>query len=293
VGLTNQPITFYEDPAVYDILHAKGTAGEVDGLESIVMRSVRTRSRRQTWLEPACGTGRYLRVALSRGTRVVGVDRSGAMLDYAAKRLGKIDPSNRDWKLVQGGMEDLGGSVAPESIDFAFNPINSIRHLETDRAMLDHLAGVARALKPGGIYAVGMSIAAYRLEQETEDVWEGRRGRCTVRQTAQYIPPQAGSGGQRRSKKTARAKAEPKKARQSAGPVGADRFETVISHLEIIRPSGAVHQDSTYRLRTYSREQWLRLLGRSAMELVATTDDYGEPISIGAPGYGVWLLKRK
>jgi len=277
---TDTPITFYQDPAVYDILHAKGTAAEVDGLESIVMRYVRTRSRRQTWLEPACGTGRYLRVALSRGTRVIGVDTSRTMLDYAAKRLAKIDPAGKDWTLIQGDMEHLGQkssargnpAIAPASVDFAFNPINSIRHLDSDSAMLDHFESIARALKPGGVYAVGLSLAAYGLEQETEDVWLGKRGACTVRQTAQYIPPSV---------------------EHSSNPAPSQRFETVISHLEITRPSGTEHQDSTYRLRTYSRDEWMRLLDRSAMQLVETVDEDGDPISLAAPGYGIWILKPR
>ena len=138
--------------------------------------------------------------------------------------------------------------------------------------MLDHFESIVRALKPGGVYAVGLSLAAYGLEQETEDVWQGTRGACTVRQTAQYIPPLVEPGSK---------------------PKPSLRFETVISHLEITRPSGTEHQDSTYRLRTFSRDEWTRLLGRSAMQLIEITDEDGNPISLAAPGYGIWILNPR
>ena len=33
--------------------------------------------------------------------------------------------------------------LKPGSVDFAFNPVNTIRHLESDRAMLDHFEQMA------------------------------------------------------------------------------------------------------------------------------------------------------
>jgi SAM-dependent methyltransferase len=254
-------VDFYDIPSLYDILHASGTAAEVDGLERMVMRFVRTPSTHMTWLEPACGTGRYLRVAGARGTRVIGVDCAAPMLDYARKRM---DQTGINFELIEGDMRDLGGKVKPDSVDFAFNLINSIRHLQSNEAMLEHFGAVAAALKPGGIYAVGLSLAAYGLEGETEDVWNGSRGRCRVNQVVQYQPPGYG-----------------------------ERFEQVVSHLTVTRPSGEKHYDSRYALRTYSHKQWQRLLANSAFELTAMVDEDGRDITISEPGYGIWILSRR
>jgi len=130
-GVSKSEVDFYENPSVYDILHTAGTATEVDGLERMVMRFVRTPSRVMTWMEPACGTGRYLRVAGSRGTRVIGVDSSAGMIGYARERM---EDTGIDFRLIEADMRDLGGKVKTGSVDFAFNLINSIRHLESDAA---------------------------------------------------------------------------------------------------------------------------------------------------------------
>ena len=139
---------FYDDAMLYDILHAPGTAEEVDGLERIALRFAPGRPERQVWLDPACGTGRYLRVAAGRGRSVIGVDLSPAMIEYARRRV----PGGR---LLVGDMQHLDALLRPASVHFAFNMINTIRHLLTDDALALHLRAMARVLVPGGVYAVG------------------------------------------------------------------------------------------------------------------------------------------
>ena len=77
---------WYRLPAWYDILHAAGTAEEVDGLEAIASRWVRPASRGpMRWLEPACGTGRYLRVIAGRGGEAM-VDGRNAVIHVPMRR---------------------------------------------------------------------------------------------------------------------------------------------------------------------------------------------------------------
>lgn len=264
-GVREKRVSLYEMPSLYDILHAPGTAAEVDGLERIAERYVRTPPRVQTWLEPACGTGRYLRVAASRGRRVIGVDRSGEMLAYARRRLEGLRCGGA-WRLINSDMRDLSG-VRDRSVGFAFNLINSIRHLERDADVIDHLKSMARVLRRGGVYVVGMSLSAYGLEGPTVDVWEGVRGRCQVKQVVRYVPAFAnGRSG---------------------------RFERVVSRLTVTRPSGVRHYNSTYRLRTYSGRQWSGVVSRSAMRRVATVNERGEHIHVVKPGYGLWVLTAR
>ena len=67
--------SLYADPMVYDILYTPGTAGEVSAFEMLEKRFASGRLKKnRLWFEPACGTGRYLRVAQNRGRRVVGFD---------------------------------------------------------------------------------------------------------------------------------------------------------------------------------------------------------------------------
>lgn len=257
---------FYDQPALYDVLHTAGTAAEVRGLLHVSERLGLDPAG--PWLEPACGSGRYLRAAVARGVRIAGFDLSPAMIDYARERLRGAD--GRLYRLGVAGMEGFDAALLAPGwrFELAFNPINTIRHLESDAAVLVHLARVRDALRPGGVYAVGISQSAYGLEQPSEDVWEGKRGPLHVRQVVQYTPPSTPD---------------------------ADRFELVHSVLAVTRPGGNTIIPSSYALRCYDRAQWEAIVGASGFEVAGWADEGGaaiEPPGHDAPGYALWLLRR-
>lgn len=258
---------FYSIPSLYDILHTPGTAAEVDGLERIALRHCTTPAGQLRWFEPACGTGRYLRLAASRGTPCVGIDLSESMVDYARDRIARMGLTSLA-RIEHADMTDCAHVVNPASIDFAFNLINTIRHLETDDAMLAHLHQVCLALAPGGVYAVGITLSAPDLEMPSEDIWHAKRGRCTVRQIVNYLPPVT---------RTERAR----------------RKERVISHLHVTRPTGSEHIDSSYSLRTYTADQWTALIDCASMTTRALVDERGNPTLLCEPGYAIWILSPK
>lgn len=259
--------SLYADPAVYDILHAPGTAAEVDALERVERALAAGRPLRadRLWLEPACGTGRYLRVAAGRGRRIAGYDGSEDMLAYARRRLpSRARLYRADFRDGPAGAQRAG--VRPATVDFAFNPVNSLRHLESDADMLAHFAGTAALLRPGAVYVVGISLTDYGWLEPEEDVWVGARGRCRVTQVVNYLPPEPG---------TARA-----------------RRESVISHLTVSRPRGDEHRDDAYDLRTYDTGQWRRLVRRSALEHAGSFDGWGRPLGRRSLPYQLEALRR-
>jgi SAM-dependent methyltransferase len=270
-GHRNNP-GLYQDAQIYDILHAPGTAAEVRALERILARhlpgarssragSVRhARPPRLTLLEPACGTGRYLRLLARRGHRVIGFDREPAMIDYARSRLAPSARTGPAHVLTVADMTHFADTV-PCRVDAAFNLINTIRHLGSDAALLAHLDQVRRILHPGGVYIVGISLTAYGLEFPTEDVWCGARGRTMVSQIVQYEPPEAGS-----------------------------RRERVYSHLHIRRGRREEHRDSAYGLRTYDDAQWRACLRRARFAVRETADARGHTRHPTASGYAIWVL---
>lgn len=262
----------YDDPLVWDILNSPGTAAEASMLERLALRFGAARNRRRlVFLEPACGTGRYLRVLARRGHRVVGFDSSPTMIAYARRRLSSA-PRGR-WRLFEADLERFAGRMPSRSVDLAFNLHNSIRHLASDRAVRFHLRDIARVLRPGGIYALGISLSEYGRELPEEDTWTGRRGRTTVHQLVQYLPP--GTAPPRLA------------ARRAAG-----RTEWVVSHLALERPSGVEHRDAVYPLRCYDAGEWRRLLARSPLQHVATVNGFGDPIAARATPYAIDLLQR-
>lgn len=250
---------WYDFPGWYDILHAPGTAREVSGLERIERR-FGTAPGRRVWFEPACGTGRYLRVAAGRGIRVIGLDRGERMIEYTRDTFAR--------RRLRG--EFLIGDMTcfrlRERCTFAFCTINTIRHLASDRDMLAHLSCVRRALAPGGVYAVGIETSRYGLDFPSEDVWKGRRGSAQVVQAVQYLPPKRGA-----------------------------RREHVISHLTITTPLRDEHLTSTYDLRSYSEGEWAALLKRARWRVLGVCDADGRNALRTARGsvvggYGIYVL---
>lgn len=251
-------VGLYSDPRIYDILHTPGTAEEVDELLRIERAFSPPPPRGRLWLEPACGSGRYLRVARARGIDAMGFDTSADMIEYASARAARASSIARETYFV-ASMTDFADRVRRPA-SFAFNLINTIRHLESDEAMLMHFEQMGRVLGPGAVYAVGLSLSCYGVEQPSEDVWEGSRGPCRVRQVVQFIPPLNG------------------------------RREEVISHLCIMTPTGEEHRTSDYALRTYSLSEWLALVSRSALRVVACVDDEGGEVRPPVLGYATFLL---
>lgn len=253
---------FYDEPGLYDVLHSRGTASEVRGYQRLSARlGLDTRG---PWLEPACGSGRYLRAAIARGVRVAGFDMQPHMLAYARRRLARYDASL--WVLAEADMRtfDIQAFAPGWVFQLAFNPINTIRHLHSDEAILAHFECIHRALRPGGVYVVGLSLSMYGFEQPSEDIWHGARGTLRVQQVVQYTP--------------------------AAG--GPDRAERVHNVLAVDTPGGTRIVPSSYTLRSYDREQWEAIIDQSPFEMIGCVDEAGRSMTPSAPGYALWVLRR-
>lgn len=251
----------YAHPSLYDVLHTPGTAGEVDLMQRLARRFAPP--TRGAWLEPACGTGRYLRVLAGRGLRSVGFDRDASMVAYAREGLRRRGFSRR-CRLFEADMADFLDELGRERFDVAFNPVNTFRHLLRENEARRHLQQVRDALHPGGIYIVGISLCRYGEEEAIEDVWSARRGACSVRQIVQYIPPD------RRG-----------------------RREGVFSHLAIDRPSGREHLDAHYELRSYDAAQWEALVRACGLQRRGAIDDLGRDVGDTVVNYQLEVLSQR
>ncbi len=240
----------YDQPRILDMLATPGTAAEIDVLERIYRRHgplAATRGARTVCLEPACGTGRNLRVLAGRGWRTLGFDLDAAMVAYARASLRRRGLSRRA-RVFRAPMVDFSARVAAGTVHLSYIPDNSLRHLASDRELLAHLEGVARCLVPGGLYVVGLSLTDPRGDPPEEDVWTAIRGRCKATQLVSYLPP---------------------------GPGSRSRRERVLAHTMIERPRGTEHHDHVYDLRTYTERQWLSLLRRSPFARATVLDRNG------------------
>ena len=247
----------YHLPSLYDILHTPGTAEDVTCYERIARRFGVAPQR---WLEPGCGSGRHLRVLAGRGYRATGFDRDAQMVAYAQASL-----KNRGLqaRVFSADMERFAGRLGRQRFDLAINPFSTIRHLMSDRAMQRHFSEIANALRPGGIYLVGISLANYARDRLETDLWLANRGRCHLRQEISYRP------------------ASPQQ-----------RIEQVESRLRITRPSGEERLSAGYPLRSYSESEWSRLVKKSALLRRASLDEWARPREERTLPYQLEVLQR-
>lgn len=241
----------YDDAEIYDILHQPGTAAEAAGMVRIARRFLPRRTT-PTFLEPACGSGRYVRALASLGYHASGFDLNPAMIRFA-RRGAPVKA-----RFFVADMTSFA-TRAPKAWCL-FNPINSIRHLGSDLALRAHFDQSRRALHPGGISVIGISLSWYGAEVPTEDVWTGARRSTRVSQVVSYFPPSTG------------------------------RREHVVSHLTIARRGEEEHRDSRYWLRTYDRTQWETAIGRAKFRILGIVNEQGRDDDPGRVGYALWVL---
>lgn len=263
---------FYQDPVVYEVLHSADAPGDVRMLKRLWRRF--GTGRPGVALEPACGPGRHLRLLARDGWDVIGIDLSAAMIEHARRAMTRAsDGDDVTARFIAGDMSRVEELVEPGSVDLGFCLINSVRHLPSDVAMVRHLRGMRRVLKPSGVYVVGMSMSWYGHETMSEDVWEGKRRvdgeEIRVKQVVSYEP-------------AAMAEGERLTARQ--------RFEQVYSHLEITRGGEVTHVDHRYRLRTFDQGEWLRVVEKTGLAVRVVLDAHGEEQETPRVGYGVFVL---
>lgn len=165
--------SLYNAPRYYDIAFGWDPAGEVRILEDLFARYAVGEVNRL--LEPACGSGRLLRVFAERGYRVLGYDANPAMAAYAAER--SDGGSHPGLEVRRAGMTDYD---ADREFDAAYNVINSLGYLTADTEIVEHFRGTAAALRPGGVYVVQASCAYRELPGEP-GVWSSARDGVRVR----------------------------------------------------------------------------------------------------------------
>jgi SAM-dependent methyltransferase len=278
---------WYDHPRWYDVLHRPGTAAEARGLVRIAREHTSApASGPIRFFEPACGTARHLRHLARMNHHTTGLDLAKPMLDYAANRCeaNSLGVNLHHADMTSFTPSDVGVRARKTTgFHLAFCLANSVRHLPTDKHLAEHLRRVAQTLAPGGLYAVGIGLTEYGVEQESEDIWKGAQGSLRVTQMVQYLP------------------AEPR-----------DRRERVLSQLAVNTPTRETYVEHNYDLRSYNAAEWAAAVRAAGLRVLRVVDEDGDtifgppdrtPRLNGAPaldntnawrdgwlGYGVFLL---
>ncbi len=130
-------------------------------------------------LDLACGTGRLLIPLIRDGHRVLGLDRSAAMLARAQARLARTGPVHRArGSLLRG---DLRALPLRGGFHLAICAFHSVAHLIDDADLDAFFGGVFRALLPGGWLAFDLLPPdPHWVNRDPERRW----GRTTFRHPA-------------------------------------------------------------------------------------------------------------
>ncbi|MEQ1918063.1 MAG: class I SAM-dependent methyltransferase [Elusimicrobiota bacterium] len=246
--------SIYDDPALYDLVHAEGTDDEVWLMAHLAEIHG---CGAKTALEPACGTGRYLAGLLRRSWTVEGYDLSPGMLAFTRKRLAGW---GKRVKLARGEMT----TYRPKRrFGLILKVLSTFRNLMSEREALAHLKLMAGALEPGGIFILGLDLSIYGQDEPDEEVYECRQGGRRAKHVLMSIP------------------AEPE-----------TRRERIINF--VITPNGLKDNvlESTYDLRSYSAAELAELIEKSPLRIEAVYGYDGKDAVLDGPERALWLVLK-
>jgi len=170
---------WYDYPCYYDIAFQSETLPEADFIEAACRKYVVGPVR--TLLEPACGTGRLVVELARRGYQVIGLDNNRTALAYLGRRLRRRGLRSL---IFVAEMSRFG---LRRTVDAAYCTFDSFRHLLTERSALEHLNCMAEAVRPGGIYILGLHLLPPDASEECIERWTERRGRFHLTVTLRVL----------------------------------------------------------------------------------------------------------
>jgi SAM-dependent methyltransferase len=239
--------SWYDFPAYYDVSFMEDTELEADFIEAVWKKFGDGPLRRI--LEPGCGGGRLVRDLARRGREVVAFDDNPTALDYLRERL-RADGTSAE--IITADLAKFG---IPEPVEVAYCFCNTFRHLLTPEDALSHLRSVSRALRPGGLYLLGLHLMPIDADPEDSERWTAERDGVNVRTTLTV------------------AKTFPRK-----------RLERLDVTMDVDAPDERLRIKSSLTLRLWSVQEFRDLLKRvRSLQLVETYDflyDVDDPITL-------------
>jgi SAM-dependent methyltransferase len=169
----------YAHPQYWDLALRSETRLEAHFIEEACRGYVLFPVRRL--LEPGCGSGRLVVELARRGYAVSAFDRCRPALRYLRRKLARR-------RLIAEVFEaDLAEFRLLRPVDAAFCTFNTFRHLTSEADARRHLECVAKALRPGGIYILGLHLLPLDVAEEAHERWTARRGRTQVTATLRVL----------------------------------------------------------------------------------------------------------
>jgi SAM-dependent methyltransferase len=172
---------WYDYPQYYDIAVQTYTRREADFIQALCQKYCSPDVRRL--MEPACGTGRLITEFAARGYNTIGFDLSQPALSYLRRRLARRRLSAETFEA------DMADFRLRRPVDAAYCTVSTFRHLLTERKARGHLDCVARSLRSGGIYVLGLHLLSSKIAKADVQCWTERRGQTEVFVTLRVLRP--------------------------------------------------------------------------------------------------------
>ncbi len=221
------PVAFFDDDylRIYrPTFTPERTAAEVDFIEQALEVP-----RGGAVLDLACGYGRHAIALALRGHRVTGLDFNAHYLDIAAEE-GRAAGAQIEWR--QGDMRALPFDREFASVYSFFTSFGYYDDDENEQV----LAGIARALQPGGRFLIEMLNRDWLLTHPQQLVW-------TQQEDGSFL------------------------MEETIIELAASR---VITRQTLINPTGGPKVNKEYALRAYTCAELTSLLRRHDLHVIAT-----------------------
>lgn len=172
-------LEWYDYPEYYDLGFQEDTPKEIEFLQKAFERFGKGPIRRI--IEPACGTGRLVFRLAQLGYDVAGFDLNDNALGFLRKKLSKAKLNADVFKA------DMVDFKVDQPFDAALNTFNTIRHLLTDEDAEKHLRAVARCLRPGGLFFLGLHVMPPDADDHCIERWRAIKGKTRVSYTLRVV----------------------------------------------------------------------------------------------------------
>lgn len=253
--------SIYDHPKYYDLVFGADCAAELAFIVGCGDRYLAGKYERM--FEPACGTGRLLFWLAKRGFTASGLDLNPKAVDFCNARLKRHGLSESAF------VADMSEFKIRQRQDIAFNTINSFRHLPSEAAARGHLSCMADAVRPGGLYLLGVHLTPTQADPSETESWSARRGHLSINTHMWF------------------------KHRDTR-----KRIERFGIRFDIHSPSRSFRINDELRLRSYTRQQMDRLIqSNQSWQILETFDfayDLDEPIEVDSTSEDVvYVLQRQ
>ncbi len=164
--------SIYDHPKYYDLVFGADCAAEIKFILGCAQKYCSGTPK--SMFEPACGTGRLLYSLAKKGYGVSGLDLNPKAVDYCNARFQRHEMKHRVF------VADMADFSTKKRFDIAFNTINSFRHLSSEKAAQGHLSCLAHAMRPGGLYLLGVHLTPTEAPPSETESWSARRGHLAI-----------------------------------------------------------------------------------------------------------------